>query len=250
MFTRFMALYGREVRRFRKLWLDTIFSPIVSVVLYLFVFGFVAGDRVVAGMTYTLFVYVGLVSMMIINSSFANPSFALIISKNVGTVVDLQLAPLAPWLIGVAYALAAATRAVVTMVVAVAATVWFVPGVGVAHPFLLALTILLTGLEFGLLGVVFGMRAKNFEALTFMTTFVMQPMIFLAGVFYPISALPGVWATIASFNPIHHTVALLRYSTTGFADASPVVSMVVVLAITGILLVVSHVVTKRSLYAV
>lgn len=250
MLTRFLALYGREVMRFRKLWLDTIFSPIVSVGLYLGVFGFVAGDRLVAGMPYLVFIYVGLVSMMMINSSFSNPSFALIISKNVGTIVDLQLVPLAPWAIGLAYALAAATRAVATLCVAVLFTIWFIPLPVLAHPFLLVGAIIITGLEFGLLGVVFGMRARNFEALTFMTTFVMQPMIFLAGVFYPVSQLPGIWSKVAQFNPIHHTINILRYSATGFADASPIVSVVVVLVITGCLLWLSHAFTKKSLYTV
>ena len=91
--------------------------------------------------------------------------------------------------------------------------------------------IILNGLVFGMLGVVFGMWAKNFEALTFITTFVLQPMIFLAGVFYPVASLPQPWATVSLFNPLHHTINLVRYSFLGYADVNPLISLAVVTGI-------------------
>lgn len=248
MLTSFLALYGREVARFRKLWLDTIFSPIISVALYLSVFGIITGNQSVDGLPYVTFVYVGLVSMALINSSFANPAFALIIAKNVGTIVDLQLVPIRPWLVSLAFAFAAATRAVVTLLVTIALTAWFVPSMTILHPVIAFGMVIVTGLQFGLLGVSFGMPAKNFEALTFMTTFVLQPMIFLAGVFYPISQLPGVWSKVALFNPIHHTINLLRWSTTGYADVSPLISAAVAFGTLLVLLVTAQVTTKKCLH--
>src|SRR3989338_3740458 len=98
--THMWALYAREVQRFQKLWMDTIFSPIVSVALYLSVFGIVVGSKAVGHLSYIQFVYTGLLSMMIVNSSFSNPGFALIIAKNLGTIIDLQLAPIKAWKIG------------------------------------------------------------------------------------------------------------------------------------------------------
>lgn len=77
---------------------------------------------------------------------------------------------------------------------------------------------LITGLQYGMLGVIFGMWAKGFEALTFVTTFVLQPMIFLAGVFYPITRLPAPWDTVSAFNPVHHTINLFRYGFLGYTD--------------------------------
>lgn len=241
------ALYAREVHRFRKLWMDTVFSPIVSVVLYLSVFGIVVGTKMIGELSYIQFVYTGLLAMMMVNSSFSNPGFALIISKNVGTIIDLQLAPIKAWKIGMAYALAALTRGVVTVFVAVLATIWFIPSLGLHNLEYLFLGLVLTGIEFGMLGVVFGMKAKNFEALTFMTTFIMQPMIFLAGVFYPIAALPGVWAKLAVFNPIHHNINILRYGATGYSDGNPLISLAVVIGFSFVLFAAMHVVTKKSI---
>lgn len=227
-FTYFWALYGRETKRFRKLWMDTLFNPIVSVGLYLLVFGVLLGTQRIGQVNALTFVYSGLLSMVLVNSSFSNPGFALVIARNLGSIADLQLAPLKPWSIGFAYALAALTRAVITLLMALALTAWWVPELGVVHPFLLAPIILINGLLFGFVGVIFGMKARGFEALTFATTFVLQPMIFLAGVFYPISRLPAPWDTISLFNPLHHTVNLMRYAILGYEDIDVRISALVI----------------------
>jgi ABC-2 type transport system permease protein len=240
------ALYAREVKRFQKIWLDTVFSPIVSVVLYLGVFGIVAAGRSIGDLPYVTFVYTGLLAMMIVNSSFSNPSFALIIAKNVGNIVDLQVVPIKPWRIGIAYALAALTRGLITLAIALVVTAWFIPALSLAHPLYLVLGLVITGIEFGMLGVTFGFLAKNFEALTFMTTFIMQPMIFLAGVFYPVSTLPGIWSKISLFNPIHHNVNIIRYGITGYSDLAPLVSLGVIAVFGVALFVVMQIVAKKK----
>lgn len=247
--TNVWALYAREVKRFQKIWLDTVVSPLMSMILFLAVFGIVSGDRVIGGLPYIAFVYTGLLTMTMVNASFSNPAFALVIAKNLGSIIDIQLAPLPNWGIGIAYALAAATRALLTLTVALAITIWFIPIHGIAHPLLLVLGLILTGLEFGMLGVCFGMYAKNFEALTFVTTFVIQPMVFLAGVFYPISSLPGIWSKVSLINPMHHSVNLLRYAATGYADTAPMVSLgVMAVLCVGIFLLMQWM-TKKKLNA-
>lgn len=244
------ALYAREVKRFQKIWMDTVFSPIVSSILYLSVFGIVAGGQMIGDVNYLLFIYTGLLSMNMVNSSFSNPAFALIIGKNTGAIVDLQLAPIKPWGIGIAYALAALTRALITVTIAVVATGWFIPHLGLVHPLVLLPALLITGLEFGMLGVVFGMWAKGFESLTFMTTFIMQPMIFLAGVFYPLSQLPHPWNVVSNFNPLHHNINLIRYAVTGYSDGDPTVSFIVIIVLTVLLFGAMHVATKKKIRAI
>lgn len=248
MINNMWALYAREVKRFQKIWLDTVFSPIVSIVLYLGVFGIVAGRQTISGIPYLAFVYTGLLGMMIVNNSFSNPSFALIISKNLGNIIDLQLAPIRPWAIGVAYSLAAFSRGMITLVIAMIFTIWFIPALGFFHPIYLILGLILTGIEFGMLGVTFGFFAKNFETLTFMTTFIMQPMIFLAGVFYPVSTLPEPWSTISLFNPIHHNINILRYSATGYSDFSPQISLIIIIIFSIALFITMQWTAKHSLH--
>lgn len=219
------ALIAREVKRFQKIWLDTVMQPIVSMVLFLTVFGLVGQGREIPGIEYLAFVYMGLVTMTVVNASFQNPAFALVISKNVGTFMDLQITPVPPWGVGLAYALAATIRAVLTVAIATLVTIWFVPIHGIANPLMLLAAVLLIGITFGMIGVIFGMYAKNFEALTFVMTFIFMPMMFLAGTFFPVSQLPGMWSTVSLFNPMHHAVNLMRFSVTGFADSNPMLSL-------------------------
>lgn len=247
MMTYMWALYAREVRRFQKLWLDTMFSPIVSVGLYLAIFGIVVGDLFVSGVNQLAFIYTGLLSMVVINSSFANPGFALLISKNTGTLIDLQLAPLRPWQVGIAFSLAALTRAAVTLLFALLFTIWFVEGLNFAHPFFFVAIIAVTGVQYGMLGVIFGMWARDFQAMSFMTSFVLQPLIFLGGVFYPISILPAPWNTVSSFNPLHHNINLFRYALLDINDMDPLYSWLIVLAFFLLLFVVMHFSAKYNL---
>lgn len=248
-FAGFFALFAREVKRFQKIWLDTVVSPLMSLILYLAVFGVVVGQQSYQGISYTAFVYAGLLAMTMINASFSNPSFALIISKNLGTIIDLQLAPLSPIRIGLAYALAATVRGLLTVIAALLLTGWFVDGIGLAHPLVLIAGLFLTGGSLGLLGVAFGVWAKNFEALTFATTFIMQPLIFLSGVFYPISNLPAQWGSAAAFNPFHHLVNLLRYGLTGAYDGSVQTSFIAACALFAVALGLSHYLVSRKLKA-
>lgn len=225
------ALYAREVKRFRKLLLDTIFSPIVSMVLYLAVFGVVTLNREIGGVSFLAFIYTGLLGMIIVNSGFSNPGFALIIAKNLGAIVDLQVTPIKSWQVGIAYALAALTRGLFTLTLAILLTIWFIPGIQLKHPLTLLAVVIISGLQYGMLGVIFGMWAKGFEALTFVTTFVLQPMIFLAGVFYPITTLPAPWNIVSQFNPVHHTINLFRYAFIGYSDTPLQLSWAAVLTI-------------------
>ncbi len=242
-----IALVAREVKRFQKIWLDTVMSPIMSMVLFLAVFGLVTAGRQIEGIAYLAFVYTGLLTMTMVNASFSNPAFALVISKNVGTFLDLQITPVPAWGVGLAYAAAATIRALLTALIAALATIWFVPVSGIAHPLLAIAAALLIGLAFGMFGVIFGMYAKNFEALTFVMTFVIQPMIFLAGTFYPISELPGIWHTVSLFNPMHHAVNLMRYSIAGFADSNPMVSLVVLIALAIVVFLPMQWITRKHL---
>jgi ABC-2 type transport system permease protein len=241
------ALYAREVKRFQKIWFDTIAAPVVSTLLYLVIFSVVTEGRVIDGTDYKAFVYAGLLGMVMVNSSFSNPTFALILSKNVGTIVDIQLAPISPARIGLAYAMAGFTRGLFTVLIAGFITFWFIPGVTLLHPFILLIALIITGIEFGLFGVIFGLLLKNFESLTFLMTFIMQPMIFLAGVFYPISALPAPWDFISMLNPLHYNINLVRYGLLGYSDASPMLSALIMISFTVVLFIVMNFIAKRSL---
>ena len=241
------ALYAREVHRFRKIWPDTLLSPIISAWLFLAVFGVIMGDRQMGDMNALLFIYSGLLGMTVINGAFMNPGFALVLAKNLGTIGDLQVAPIRKWQVGMAYTLAAATRSLVALSAVLLSSIWLIPDISLTHPAALFFAIVITGVEFGLIGVVFGMLAKSFESVTVMTTFIMQPMIFLGGVFYPISALPGIWSSVSLFNPLYHNINIIRWGLTGYADTAPLISFAFVCLSVAVLTVVMSLASKAKL---
>lgn len=241
------ALYAREVHRFRQLFIDTVLSPVVSLTLYLVVFRIILNSDQLTAVDDLSFIYAGLLAMLVVNNSFSNPGFALIIAKNVGSIIDLQLVPIPHWQIGIGYALAALTRGGVTLLVAAGCTVWFVPEMTILHPLLFLATVGLVGIEFGMLGVIFGMWAKDFSSLTFMMTFILQPMVFLAGLFYPISRLPASWATISLFNPLFHHMNLFRYTLIGYTDAPLWISSLAVLFLGVCLFMIMYWSTRKKM---
>lgn len=205
------SLFRREATRFRKIIVDTTVSPIVSNLLYLIIFNVAVSGRHVDGVEYIQFLAPGLVTMTLINSSFSNPSFALVIAKFSGTITDILIAPLSGAQIVLAYVGAAMVRALVTAAATLIVILLFTH-LSVAHLGLAILGAFLTSFFFGTLGVIFGYFAKQFDSMTMMTTFVMTPMSFLGGVFYPISSLDGVWKSISLINPMLYFIDLMRYS--------------------------------------
>lgn len=241
------AVYAREVKRFCKLFLDTVLSPVVSMILYLAIFSVVAAGRAVQGISYPAFVYAGLLVMTMVNGSFANPAFALTLAKNLGTIFDIQIAPLKAWKIGLAYAAAALTRGLAAIAFAVLVTVWFVPGISLHNPLLLIVSLGITGMEFGMLGVIVGLWADGFERLQIVSIFILQPMIFLGGVFYPVTQLPAPWNTVSLFNPVHSNVNLIRAALTGYTDGSVAVSLAVTCGFAIILFFAMRALAERTL---
>ena len=80
------------------------------------------------------------------------------------------------------------------------------------------------------LGVLIGVRAEQFDDVAFAQTFVLQPLIFLGGVFYSATLLPQPFQTLTHFNPIFYMINLVRYGFVGYTEVSVALSL---LALTG-----------------
>jgi len=60
---------------------------------------------------------------------------------------------------------------------------------------------------------------------SFAQTFVLQPLIFLGGVFYSASLLPEPFQTLTHFNPIYYMINLVRYGFLGYTEANIALSL-------------------------
>jgi ABC-2 type transport system permease protein len=218
------TLYVKEVRRFFKVQLQTVWAPAVTTLLFLAIFTVALGreDRQVMGVRFADFVAPGLIVMGMIQNSFANASFSLLIGKIQGTIVDYLMPPLSTVELIAAMVGAAVTRAVlVGLAVWGAMLLW--PGVDVwpRHLWAVIWFGLMGASMLGFLGLLTSMWAEKFDHAAAVTNFFVAPLALLSGTFYSIEALAPAFQTISHANPFFYVISGFRYGFLGAAD-SPV----------------------------
>ncbi len=217
----FYTLFQKEVRRFLRVASQTLVTPVITAALYLFIFGATLGTRisVLEGFSYAQFVIPGLILMGVINNSFSNVASSLFMSRYLGNIVDLLVTPLTPAQFIMAYTLAAMLRGL-----AVGMVVWLIslcfatlPWV---HPLLAMAMAVLASFLFAQFGIITAIYANSFDSLAMYTNFILLPLIYLGGVFYPISILPPAWAGLSHLNPLFYLIDGFRHALLGQGDLS------------------------------
>jgi ABC-2 type transport system permease protein len=230
------TLYAKEVRRFLKVFTQTVMAPVVTGLLFLAIFTLAIGRsiEVAGGIPYGQFLAPGLVMMVIVQNSFANNSSSILISKIQGNIVDVLMPPLSPVEMTVAYALAGMTRGVIVAVSALLAMALFVP-MDLPDPAAALYFGASAALMLSLTGMIGGIWAEKFDHISAVTNFVITPLAFLSGSFYSIERLPGVWNVIAHFNPFFYLIDGFRSGFIGHSDGSTAIGVGVTLALNLIL---------------
>lgn len=231
------TLYVKEVRRFFKVQLQTIWAPAITTLLYLIIFTVALGGRgeVHLGgsmVPFADFVAPGLIVMGMLNNAFANASFSLLVGKIQGTIVDYLMPPLST-----AELLAALTGGAVTRAFLVGLTVWLAmalwPGVHVApaHPIAVLWFGLLGSVFLALIGVLTSIWAEKFDHAAAVTNFVVAPLTLLSGTFYSVDRLSPVFQAISHANPFFYIISGFRYGFLGIADSPVALGSAIVLAL-------------------
>ena len=228
----FYTLFQKEVRRFLRVASQTLVTPVITAALYLFIFGATLGTRisVLEGFSYAQFVIPGLILMGIINNSFSNAASSLFMSRYLGNIVDLLVTPLTPAQFIMAYTLAAMLRGLAVGVVVWLISLCFAP-LPWTHPLLVAAMAILASFLFAQFGIIIAIYANSFDSLAMYTNFLLLPLIYLGGVFYPISILPPAWAGLSHLNPLFYLIDGFRHALLGQGD----LSFAVAFAVSGLL---------------
>ena len=218
------TLYVKEVRRFFKVQLQTIWAPAVTTLLYMIIFTVAMGrsGRTVAGFPFADFLAPGLIVMGMLQNAFANSSFSLLVGKVQGTIVDYLMPPLSTGELLLGMAGASVTRAaLVGLAVWGAMLLW--PGVHVIPGHLWAVIWfgLMGSLMLSFLGLITSIWAEKFDHAAAVGNFVVTPLSLLSGTFYSIGALSPAFRAISHANPFFHVISGFRYGFLGVAD-SPV----------------------------
>ena len=221
------TLYKKEVLRFLIVWIQTIFSPLISSLLFLLVLSLAIGaDRGdVLGVPFISFLAPGLISMQVIQQSFSHSSSSFMIGKIQGNILDLLYAPLSATEVTISITLAAVTRSVMIAIVSIIVFKLIID-IEITNYFLLVIFTLLSSFILGNIGIIAGLWAEKFDHMATVTNFVIVPLSFLSGTFYSIERLPEVLQIISKANPFFYMIDGFRYSFIGKADGSIFIGLI------------------------
>lgn len=224
------ALYIKEVRRFMKVQLQTIWAPSITTLLYLIIFTVALGGerRTILGAPFADFIAPGLIMMGMIQNAFANSSFGMLVGKIQGTIVDYLMPPISTAELLFAQVAAAMTRAAfVGVAIGIAIALW--PGVHVAPRHMWAIVVFwaLGTMFVAFLGVLTSIWAEKFDHAAAITNFVVAPLSLLSGTFYSVDKLSPLFQAISHANPFFYAISGFRYGFLSVADTEVVRGMLV-----------------------
>jgi ABC-2 type transport system permease protein len=234
---RFLSLLRREVNRFLKIKRQTVGAPLLETFLYISVFGAALGSRIhhLHGFRYVVFVVPGLIMMAWAMNAFSNNASSILQQKFQRAIDDQLSSPASPGELLMAFTFGGFLRGM-TVATLTYITADILVGIPLRHPLVLIPGVFLVGLFFALLGVLVGVRAEQFDDVSFYQTFILQPLIFLGGVFYSAALLPEPFRTLTHLDPVYYMIGLVRYGFLGYSDVSIALSLGFLTVATTILL--------------
>lgn len=235
------TLYGKEVRRFLKVGLQTVVAPTIASLLFLAIFALALGRAVneLGGVSFLQFLAPGLIMMSMVQNAFANTSSSLMISKVQGNVVDILMPPLSPSELLVGIAMGGVTRGLLVGLVLAVAMLPFVH-LEVHHVGFVLFHAVAASLLLSLIGVLTAIWAEKFDQMAAVSNFVITPLAFLSGTFYSIHRLPEALFVASQFNPFFYMIDGFRYGFIGHADGSLGIGLAVMVGCNAVLWFVCH----------
>ena len=243
----FWTLYKKEVLRFLIVAIQTIISPLVTSLLFLFVLSLAIGnDRGdVLGFPFITFLAPGLIAMQVIQQAFSHSSSSIMIGKIQGNIVDILYAPLTPAEITLATNLAACTRSLLIALVSII-VFSFIVELHIHNFFFILIYTILGSFVLSSVGLVIGLWAEKFDHMASATNFIIVPLSFLSGTFYSIERLPAILKNISEFNPFFYIIDGFRYGFLGTSDGSIKFGLFYLIILSFITWLVAYILFKKG----
>lgn len=215
------TIVHREIRRYMRIWPQTLLPPAITMVLYFVIFGNLIGARIgeMDGFSYMEYIVPGLIMMSVITNSYSNVVSSFFSSKFQRSIEELLVSPVSPHVILIGFALGGITRGLAVALIVTLLSMFFTD-LQVHHLGITLLVIALTSAIFALGGFLNAVFARNFDDISIIPTFVLTPLTYLGGVFYSINLLSPFWQTLSLANPVLHMVNAFRYGILGVSDIS------------------------------
>jgi ABC-2 type transport system permease protein len=241
------TLFKKEVWRFLKVYHQTLFSPVINILLFLAVFSLSVGEHIknIADVSFVLFMSSGLIIMSAMQNSFENSSSSLVMSKVMGNIIDYLIPPFSAFELLFAMTLAALVRGLMVGLIAYIAISFFIDWT-IYSPLYAIMMIILACLLLSLVGMLCGVCSENFDQRQAISSYFITPLTFLSGTFYSINSLPEFWRQIAYFNPFFYMIDGFRYGITGHNDGNLLFGAIYIIMINIILAGVVYFLIKKG----
>lgn len=226
------TMLRREVKRTMRVAVQTLVAPVISATLYIFIFGMVIGSQIkeVAGVPFISFVFPGILMLSVINASFASASSALYFMRFTRGIEEILIAPFSYVEMLVGLVGSAVTRALMVAFLILGVGLIF-GAVSLANPFMFVFYVAAISAIFASLGIIVALWAESFEQLQVMNTFIITPMTYLGGIFYSVSFLPPLAASITKVNPFFYFADGIRSSMIGYSEANSLIGLIVIVGL-------------------
>ena len=217
-----ITLSIKEIRRYLRIWVQTLVPPAVTMSLYFVIFGSLIGPRIgsMDGLDYIQFMIPGLIMLSVITNSYANVTSSFYSVKFQRSIEELLVSPMPNWTILLGFIIGGVTRGVLIGFIVYMVSLFFYPAFEVVNPGLTLLVLFLTSILFSLMGFINAVFADSFDDISIIPTFILTPLIYLGGVFYSINILPEFWRNISMANPMLYVVNTFREGMLGVSDVS------------------------------
>ncbi len=241
MWTAFYTIVSKEVRRFLRIWPQTLLPPAITMSLYFVIFGQLIGSRIgeMGGFNYMQFIIPGLIMMAVITNSYANVSASFYSAKFQRSIEELLISPTPNHIILLGFIIGGTLRGLIVGFIVTLLSLFF-SKLHIAHPAIMLGTVVLTAVLFSLGGLINGLYANSFDDISIVPTFVLTPLTYLGGVFYSISLLPPIWQTLSLANPILYLINVFRYGVLGVSDIPPITSLVALCVLCAVLYALAY----------
>ncbi len=243
----YLTITRKEIKRFTRIWVQTIVPPVIMVALYFIIFGNLIGQRIgrMDGMSYIDFIMPGLVMMSIITNSYANVVSSFYGAKYSRHIEEMQVAPVPNLVILLGFVTGGVARGL-SVGIAVTLVSLLFTDFSMHSPLVVLLVALLTSSLFAMAGLINAIFANSFDDISIVPTFVLTPLTYLGGIFYSIKLLPEIWQQVSLGNPILYMVNSFRYGFRGASDIDLSTALLVILSFNALLFVVSLVLLERG----
>ena len=243
----YQTIVIKEVRRFTRIWMQTLVPPAVTIGLYFLIFGNLIGRRIgeMGGIDYMQFIVPGLIMMAVIQNSYSNVASSFFSHKFQRCVEEILVSPVPDWITLAGFCAGGMVRGLFVGLIVTAMSFVFTD-LTIQHPLLTVLVVLMTSMVFSLAGFLNALFANTFDDISIIPTFVLTPLIYLGGVFYSIDLLPSAGQFVSALNPVLYMVNTFRYGILGTSDVNVWWSLFMLLLFTVVLAAAALTLLRRG----